>query len=190
MTANAPTGYHLVNWTGTGGFTSTANPVTVTNVTQAMTVTANFAVNQYAVTFQTDGTAGATLTGTTSQTVNHGSSGTAVAANAPTGYHLVDWTGTGGFTSTANPLTVTNVTQAMAVTANFAVNQYAVTFQTDGTAGATLSGTHEPDSQPRRQRHAGHGQRRRLAITSSTGPGPGASPPPPTRSPSPTSPRP
>jgi uncharacterized repeat protein (TIGR02543 family) len=130
-----------VNWTGTGGFSSTSNPVTVTNVTQAMTVTANYAINQYTVTFQTDGTPGATLSGTTSQTVSHGGSSTAVTANAPTGYHLVNWTGTGGFTSTSNPVTVTNVTQAMTITANYAINQYTVTFQTDGTPGATLTGT-------------------------------------------------
>jgi uncharacterized repeat protein (TIGR02543 family) len=141
VTANVPTGYSFVNWTGTGGFTSTANPVTVTNVTQNMTITANYAINQYTVTFQTDGTPGATLTGSTSQTVNHGSNCTAVTANAPVGYHLVNWTGTGGFTSTDNPLTVTNVTQNMTITANFAINQYTVTFQTDGTPGATLTGT-------------------------------------------------
>ncbi len=141
VTANVPTGYHFVNWTGTGGFTSTANPVTVTNVTQAMTITANYAINQYAVTFQTDGTAGAGLTGVTSQMVNHGASSSAVTATAPTGFHLVNWTGTGGFTSTANPVTVTNVTQAMTITAHFAINQYAVTFLTDGTAGAGLTGS-------------------------------------------------
>ncbi len=141
VTAIEPTGYHFVNWTGTGAFTSTSNPVTVTNVTQAMTITAHYAINQYAVTFQTDGTAGASLTGAASQTVNHGDSSTAVTANAPTGYHLVNWTGTGGFTSTANPVTVTNVTQAMTITANFALNEYAVTFQTDGTSGASLGGT-------------------------------------------------
>jgi uncharacterized repeat protein (TIGR02543 family) len=141
VTANAPTNYHFVNWTGTGGFTSTDNPVTVTNVTQNMTITANFALDQYTVTFQTDGTAGATITGSTSQTVNYGANCTAVTANAPTGYHLVNWTGTGGFTSTDNPVTVTNVTQNMTITANFAINQYTVTFQTDGTAGATLTGT-------------------------------------------------
>jgi hypothetical protein len=141
VTANVPTGYHFVSWTGTGGYTSSDNPVTVTNVTQNMTITANYAINQYTVTFQTDGTPGATLTGTTSQTVSYGGSSTAVTANAPTGYHLVNWTGTGGFTSTANPVTVTNVTQAMTITANFAINQYAVTFQTDGTPGATLTGT-------------------------------------------------
>ncbi|MGA2515980.1 MAG: InlB B-repeat-containing protein [Thermodesulfobacteriota bacterium] len=143
VTANAPANYHFVNWTGTGGFSSTSNPVTVTNVTQNMTITANFAVtSQYTVTFQTDGTPGATLTGNTTQTVNQGANCTAVTANAPANYHFVNWTGTGGFSSTSNPVTVTNVTQNMTITANFAATpQYTVTFQTDGTPGATLTGT-------------------------------------------------
>jgi uncharacterized repeat protein (TIGR02543 family) len=121
VTANAPTNYHFVNWTGTGGFSSTSNPVTVTNVTQNMTITANFAVTpQYTVTFQTDGTPGATLTGTTTQTVNQGANCTAVTANVPANYYFLNWTGTGGFSSTKNPVTVTNVTQNMTITANFA----------------------------------------------------------------------
>jgi len=141
VTANNPVGYHFVNWTGTDDFVSTDNPLTVTNVKTDKTFTANYAINQYTVSFQTDGTAGATLTGTASQTVNHGANCSAVTANIPTGYHFVNWTGTGGFTATNNPVTVTNVTQDMTVTANYAINQYTVSFQTDGTAGATLTGT-------------------------------------------------
>ena len=101
-----------------------------------MTITANFAITQHTVTFQTDGTTGSTLTGTAIQTVNDGSNSTAVTANAPTHYHFVNWTGTGGFVTTAtNPVTVNNVTQDMTITANFAITQHTVTFQTDGTTG-------------------------------------------------------
>ena len=121
VTANVPANYSFVNWTGTGGFSSTKNPVTVTNVTQNMTITANFAATpQYTVTFQTDGTAGATLTGNTTQTVNQGTNCTAVTAKAPANYYFANWTGTGGFSSTKNPVTVTNVTQNMTITADFA----------------------------------------------------------------------
>ena len=141
VTANVPSGYRFANWTGTGGFvTTTANPVTVTGVTQSMTITANY-IKQYTVTFQTDGTPGATLTGSASQTVDTGGSCTAVTANVPSGYRFANWTGTGGFvTTTANPLTVTGVTQSMTITANY-IKQYTVTFQTDGTPGATLTGS-------------------------------------------------
>ena len=53
-----------------------------------MSVTANFAINTYTLTY----TAGAngTITGTSPQTVNHGGSGTAVTAVPDTGYHFVE----------------------------------------------------------------------------------------------------
>jgi uncharacterized repeat protein (TIGR02543 family) len=66
---------------------------------------------------------GGSITGTLNQTVPYGGSATAVTAVPAAGYHFVNWTGTGGFvTTTANPLTVTNVTAAMTITANFAIN--------------------------------------------------------------------
>lgn len=95
----------------------------------------------YTVAFQTDGTAGSSLTGSTSQTVPSGGSCTAVTANAPTGYHLARWTlGVGGATySTANPLTVTNVTGAMTLVAVFAINQYSLIYSTSG--NGSISGS-------------------------------------------------
>lgn len=66
-----------------------------------------------------------TLTGTASQAVNPGAATSAVTAIPSTGYHFVNWTGTGGFTSSANPLTVTGVTNAMTITANFAADAIA-----------------------------------------------------------------
>ena len=56
-------GYHFVNWSDA----STANPRTDTNVTANVTVTANFAINTYTLTY----TAGAngTISGTSPQTV-------------------------------------------------------------------------------------------------------------------------
>jgi uncharacterized repeat protein (TIGR02543 family) len=102
----------------------------------------------YTVTFGTGGTTTATLTGTTSQTLASGASCSAVTANAPAGYVFVNWTGTNGFTtSTANPLTVTNVTAAYAITANFSANAVVITtppaptltVQSGGTATTTLT---------------------------------------------------
>ena len=64
---------------------------------------------------------GGSLTGITSQNIDHGGNGTAVEAVPNDGYNFVNWTGTGGFvTTTDNPLTVTNVTADMIITANFA----------------------------------------------------------------------
>lgn len=43
ITAVPSSGYYFVNWSGPGEFSSTQNPLTVTNVTASMTITATFA---------------------------------------------------------------------------------------------------------------------------------------------------
>ncbi|MGD0539648.1 MAG: SdrD B-like domain-containing protein, partial [Verrucomicrobiota bacterium] len=129
VTAVPATGYHFVNW----GDGSTANPRTDANVRATISVTANFAINTYTLTY----TAGAhgSITGTTPQTVNYGGSGNSVTAVPATGYHFVNW----GDGSTANPRTDANVTATISVTANFAINTYTLTY----TAGAhgSITGT-------------------------------------------------
>jgi len=65
---------------------------------------------------------GGSLSGNTSQTVKHGSASTAVTAVPAAGYHFVNWTGSGGFTSTTNPLAVLNVTATMTIMAQFAAD--------------------------------------------------------------------
>ncbi|KAF0221782.1 MAG: hypothetical protein FD174_113 [Geobacteraceae bacterium] len=89
----------------------------------------------YTVNFVVSPLGTGTLTGTTSQSgIASGGSTTAVTPAPNAGYSFVNWTGTGGFaTSTSNPLTVTNVTANMTVTANFADSQV----PTDGTLTAT-----------------------------------------------------
>ncbi len=62
------------------------------------------------------------LGGTLSQTIERGGDCTAVTAAADGGYHFVSWTSTGGFSSVDNPLTITNVTADMTITANFAID--------------------------------------------------------------------
>lgn len=97
-----------------------------------------YQTSSYTVTF----TAGAngTLTGTTSQSVLSGNDASAVTAVANTGYHLLNWTGTGFTTSTSNPLTVTNVTQDLNITANFAINTHTITASSSGDGTITPSG--------------------------------------------------
>ncbi len=85
VTAVPSTGYRFVNWSDS----STANPRTDLNVTGNISVTANFAINTYTLTY-TAGSNG-TISGTTPQTVNHGSNGTAVTAVPNTGYHFTQW---------------------------------------------------------------------------------------------------
>ena len=102
-------------------------------MTANVSVTANFAINTYTLTY----TAGAngSITGTSPQTVNHGADGTPVTAVPNTGYHFVDWSD--GVLTAAR--TDTNVTANVSVTANFAINTYTLTY----TAGAngTITGT-------------------------------------------------
>jgi uncharacterized repeat protein (TIGR02543 family) len=60
------------------------------------------------------------ISGTTPQTIANGEDCSVVRAVPKAGYLFDDWTGTGGFvTTTTNPLTVTNVTANMDITANF-----------------------------------------------------------------------
>jgi hypothetical protein len=129
VTAVPNTGYHFVNWSDA----STQNPRTDTNVMSDITVTANFAINTYTLTY----TAGAngSISGTSPQTVNFGGSGSAVTAVPNTGYHFVNWSDS----STQNPRTDTNVMADISVTATFAINTYTLTY----TAGAngSISGT-------------------------------------------------
>jgi uncharacterized protein (TIGR02145 family) len=122
VTAVPDTGYYFVSWSD-DVLTATR---TDTNITSNKSVTATFAINSYILTY-TAGTHG-TITGTTPQTINYGSNGTAVTAVPDTGYHFVNWSDS----STANPRTDTNIINNLSVTANFAINSYTLTY----TAGA------------------------------------------------------
>ncbi|MEZ5105135.1 MAG: InlB B-repeat-containing protein [Draconibacterium sp.] len=108
------TGYHFVDWSDG----SIANPRTDENVMEDISVTANFAINTFTLTY-TAGTGG-TISGTSPQTVNYGDDGTAVEAVPGTGYHFVDWSDG----SIANPRTDENVMEDVSVTANFAITPY------------------------------------------------------------------
>ncbi len=93
-----------------------------------ITVTAQFAINTYTLTYLTDGNG--TISGTTPQMVNYGADGTAVTAVANAGYHFVQWSDA----STANPRQDTDVTADITVTAQFAINTYTLTYLTTATA--------------------------------------------------------
>ena len=82
------------------------------------------------VTYTLTYTAGAngSISGTSPQTVNEGSNGSAVTAAADTGYSFSSWSDS----STQNPRTDTNVSANVSVTASFSINQYTVTFDSQG----------------------------------------------------------
>jgi uncharacterized protein (TIGR02145 family) len=76
-----------------------------------------------------------TITGTSTQTINSGASGTAVTATPDTGYYFVSWSD-GVLTPER---TDTNITSNLSLTATFAINSYTLTY-TAGTHG-TITGT-------------------------------------------------
>ena len=84
-------------------------------------LTAQWTVNNYTLTYNAG--AHGSITGTSPQTVNHGSNGTAVTAVPDPGYSFVKWSDD----STANPRTDTNVTADVDVTANFTLGNQAPT---------------------------------------------------------------
>ncbi len=128
--AVAPAGYHLTHWSASNGATYSDNPLVVNNVISNLILTANFVKTSayYTVTFQTDGTVGATLEGNTSQQIAHGSNTTSVKAIAPKGYHLRGWRTTNGMTYRDNPLIINNVTSNLTLTADFTRDASPITF--------------------------------------------------------------
>ncbi|MDP1675822.1 MAG: InlB B-repeat-containing protein, partial [Bacteroidota bacterium] len=87
------------------------------SVTGNITVTATFAIDTYTLTYSAG--ANGSISGTSPQTVDHGSDGSAVTAVANSGYHFVNWSDA----STANPRTDTSITKDTSVTANFELNR-------------------------------------------------------------------
>jgi hypothetical protein len=115
---NASSCYTFSNWTPT---TNISNPNAVnTSVTVYgnMTITANYNIKTYTLTYVNGSNGG--ITGSLSQTVNCSANGSAVTAVANTCYYFLNWSDS----STANPRTDTNVSVNISVTANFAVIAY------------------------------------------------------------------
>jgi uncharacterized repeat protein (TIGR02543 family) len=118
LKATAAIGYTFTGWTGDAS--GSTNPVGVT-MDGNKTVTANFVINTYTLTY----TAGANgnITGTTPQTVNYDADGTQVTAVPNTGWSFTGWSD--GVTTAAR--TDVKVHANLSVTANFAINTYTLT---------------------------------------------------------------
>jgi len=96
------------------------------------------AVQSYAVTFKISGSG--SIQGEKNQSVELGKDTTPVSAVPDNGYAFTGWTG--DYTGTDNPLTISNVTKTMEVTANFEqVQVYTIagTVSGDVKAGVTVS---------------------------------------------------
>jgi hypothetical protein len=109
VTAVPDTGYSFVSWSD--GSTSTSR--TDTNITTTTAYTSAFAINTYTLTYSA-GTGGS-VSGSSSQTVDYGSDGSAVTAVASNGYTFSQWSDG----STANPRTDTSMTSNVSVSASF-----------------------------------------------------------------------
>ena len=122
-------GYRLIGVTvdgvaqapGSASFTHLFGAVTANH-----SIAATFAAEEvFTVTFTAE--SNGTLTGTAVQPVIKGGAAAAVTAVPSTGYRFVNWTGPGGFVSTANPLTLSNVIATQTITANFVADSFLVT---------------------------------------------------------------
>jgi len=118
VTAVPATGYHFVSWSDG----STANPRSDVNITAPFTVTASFAPNHYTLTYSAG--ANGSLEGVTAQTVEHGGSGSPVTAVAAKYHHFTGWSD-GVTDATRTDRKVTNI---IAVTANFAIDQHTLSY--------------------------------------------------------------
>ncbi len=123
------TGYHFTQWSDG----NTDNPRTLT-LTKDMTLTAEFAINQYTLTVLSDNEEQGTATGSTTADYN---TTVEISATAETGYHFVQWSDG----NTDNPRTVT-VTADATYTAQFAPNRYTLTvLSADEEQGTVAGGT-------------------------------------------------
>jgi hypothetical protein len=129
VTAVAGAGYHFVRWSD--GVTTAAR--TDHDVTVDVLVSASFAINTYQLHYSAG--VGGTISGTASQTVNHGGSGTAVTALPSTGYHFVAWSD--GHPTAAR--TDSGVVGNVSASATFALNTYQLHYSAG--SGGTISGT-------------------------------------------------
>jgi len=136
-------GYKFTVWSDDASGSN--DPLEVT-VTGPMNITANFALlGEFTVTFIAGANGG--INGTLVQNVTEfGSTYDPVEAIPVTGYDFNNWTDTGSFTSTDNPLTVTDVTSNMTIIANFDPIPYTLTMATGGTGDGILdpiAGNHD-----------------------------------------------
>lgn len=113
ITAVPDEGYSFAGW---DGYSGSENPLTLKNITSDTTITAKFARMSYKVIFQSN-TEHGNIEGEVEQIVLHGGSCSQVTPDPQKGYTFIGWEG--DYTGTDNPLTITNVTSDMIITAHF-----------------------------------------------------------------------
>ena len=109
------------------------------------------------VTFQTDGTSGATISGTNPQTVSWQCS--PVTAVPPANWNFINWTKNGVEYSRQNPLLASDVTAPTTITANFSITTHTINAIAGGNGLITPSGVVAVN----------HGANQSFTITPNTG---------------------
>jgi uncharacterized repeat protein (TIGR02543 family) len=129
LTANPSAGYHFVGWSG--DLSGAANPATVV-VDGHKSITATFAINQYALTVATVGS-GSITKNPDLASYSHGTV-VQVTAVPAANYHFVSWSGDAS--GTVNPLAVT-MNGARSITATFAIDTHPLTVTVNGSGSVT-----------------------------------------------------
>jgi len=125
-------GYTFSKWKDSGNVEYLPGATyTVTNA--SVTLTAQWTLNTYAVNFLA-GPHGS-ISGTTPQSVNHGSSSSQVSAVPDANFHFANWSDA----STVNPRTIASVETTTSLTATFAIDTYTATYNSGG--NGSISGT-------------------------------------------------
>ena len=139
LTADSIEGMTFTGWTSSGGIISApdSQETTFTVPNNDVTVTSHYTTTVYTLTY----TAGAngTITGNTSQSIEHGSDATTVEAVPNFGYKFVSWSDG----STQNPRTDLSVSANIAAEAQFTSSGLLVHYnfdETDGTVVTDASG--------------------------------------------------
>jgi len=134
FTATPADGYRVKRWThnGTPVAGNTTNSYTVSGIQQNTSVTVEFETITYTLTYTAS--VGGSITGTPTQTVNHGEDGTPVTAVPDDGYHFVKWSD--GLTTATR--TDANVTANLTAEAEFAINTYTLTYT--ASVGGSITG--------------------------------------------------
>jgi uncharacterized repeat protein (TIGR02543 family) len=139
------TGHTFDHWNTEANNGGTSyNPTDSISVVANTTLYAQWTINSYSLDYAA-GTGGS-ITGTVSQSVNYGGSGSQVTATPALGYHFVSW-------SDAYPTAIrtdTNVMASVNATASFALDSYTLTY------GAGTHGSIVGDS-PQTVSHGGSG---------------------------------
>ncbi|CAN2194662.1 Listeria/Bacterioides repeat [Candidatus Nanopelagicaceae bacterium] len=97
---------------------------TVTNAT--VTLTAQWTLNNYVVTFLAG--SNGSISGTTPQNIDHGTSTSQITAVPNANYHFTNWSDA----STVNPRAISSVETTTSLTATFAIDTYTATYNSGG----------------------------------------------------------